>query len=154
MICKMNLIYSYNTLLINNIIINNSGTKFILSEKKKKKNLYIYFYLLKIILNQPYILIFSNKNNIIFKIKKNQLIGNQIQSVIYKKQLYFLDKFFLKNIKSICNNTTKPFFFQNNLNQFLGIKKNFELNYLHNKHKSYFEITLSDYLDFNLLITK
>lgn len=155
LICKLNIIYLNKLFYSNkNIIIINSGYKFISNIKKKKKSSYIYFFILKIILNQKYNLIFPKKTNITFNLRKNQIMGCQSKLFLLKKKNNLLDNLFIKNINLFSNNILNPFFFQNNLNQFLGFKKTFKLHYLKNKQKSYFKVSLNNYLDFNILINK
>jgi hypothetical protein len=155
LICKFNLINLNKLSLINDkIIINNSGSKFISGIKKKGTYVYVFLFLLKIILNQRYNLIFPKKTNTFFNLRKNQIMGCQSKLFLLKKKNIFLDNLFIKNITIVTNNVTTPFFFQNNLNQFLGLNKTFRLNYLKSKQKSYLKVSLNDYLEFNLLILK
>jgi large subunit ribosomal protein L5 len=97
LIYKLNLKNIFQNPIINKIILN-IGLKNSNMEKKKMISIIL---LLKLIVNQQILTTKSKKNNIVFKIKKGDIIGCKV--TLRKKNIYFfLEKiiiFILPNIK-------------------------------------------------------
>lgn len=97
LITKLNLINIFNIPKINKITLN-IGLK---NSNMEKKKMTLIALLLRLIINQQILITKSKKNNIILKIKKNDIIGCKL--TLRKNNIYFfLEKlliFILPNIK-------------------------------------------------------